>query len=126
MATNTDHPRACGEKVNVPFPPHALLGSPPRMRGKGRALCSQKSEVGITPAHAGKSPGAGRREPAQKDHPRACGEKFKCCTTRVYILGSPPRMRGKVQLDNQAAGRVGITPAHAGKRPAYESEYCKV
>ena len=50
-----DHPRACGEKkVAHPFK-FGLLGSPPRMRGKGFALKKSRRGLGITPAHAGKS-----------------------------------------------------------------------
>ena len=74
----------------------AMLGSPPRMRGKG---CRDKVKHcfhGITPAYAGKS-------------------------IRAYVKiwnewGSPPRMRGKVAVFCCAVGAHGITPAYAGKR----------
>ena len=33
-----DHPRACGEKIHTPPFHQQRMGSPPRMRGKGRTL----------------------------------------------------------------------------------------
>ena len=50
-----DHPRACGEK---PGPHHRgvdMIGSPPRMRGKGCFVSCLCLALRITPAHAGKS-----------------------------------------------------------------------
>ena len=51
-----DHPRVCGEKA-VRFS-HALrlVGSPPRVRGKGSLRPPPPLPQGITPACAGKSP----------------------------------------------------------------------
>ena len=49
-----DHPRACGEKVDVVKLANGAKGSPPRVRGKvfGVALCIDF--LRITPAYAGK------------------------------------------------------------------------
>ena len=50
-----DHPRVCGEKTLMRLVLFAVLGSPPRMRGKeGQEQVSGRA-VGITPACAGKS-----------------------------------------------------------------------
>ena len=50
-----DHPRVCGEKYPV-FPGLLLhLGSPPRVRGKGRCQLKSAQSDRITPAYAGKS-----------------------------------------------------------------------
>ena len=57
--TGRDHPRACGEKVLDPFVLEELLGSPPRMRGKGCHAHNGGNDLGITPAHAGKRNGSG-------------------------------------------------------------------
>ena len=86
------------------------------MRGKGKNLARALGDAGITPAHAGKSDSGRHPAGAQRDHPRACGEKMRSYSSCVISWGSPPRMRGKEvhgQLDPQDAG---ITPAHAGKR----------
>ena len=49
-----DHPRVCGEKGFPPLPCTGSLGSPPRMRGKGRCNFSVWDSRRITPAYAGK------------------------------------------------------------------------
>ena len=51
-----------------------------------------------------------------KDHPRVCGEKHLCAPHSIAFLGSPPRMRGKVQAVCYEVREHGITPAYAGKR----------
>ena len=53
-----------------------------------------------------------------RDHPRACGEKNLRCRRNSFLVGSPPRMRGKVPTFHPPSGAVGITPAYAGKRRA--------
>ena len=50
-----DHPRVCGEKPMKVFSSFAITGSPPRMRGKENGISLPLSNVGITPAYAGKS-----------------------------------------------------------------------
>ena len=52
-----DHPRACGENVNVLSEKLPRKGSPPRMRGKPSTRFSGALPAGITPAHAGKTRG---------------------------------------------------------------------
>ena len=91
-----DHPRVCGEKGNG-------------------ATISQKC-VGITPACAGKSLPAVLKCPPTRDHPRVCGAKRRVRSWRALLLGSPPRMRGKVVLSSENPLCRGITPAYAGKR----------
>ena len=72
-----DHPRMCGEKMMKAGSNCAMLGSPPRMRGKadGQALL----------------------HPIPEDHPRVCGEKQNQAQFDASNKGSPPRMRGKVK-----------------------------
>ena len=91
-----DHPRVCGEKLQMQQSVLVAGGSPPRMRGKDLCdvICGQQS--GITPACAGKSPDASPVSVDVWDHPRVCGEKCgSSCTASV---------------------RWRITPACAGKR----------
>ena len=91
-----DHPRACGEKPRPLCIPKTLLGSPPRMRGKDRGNACYYPAHRITPAHAGKRIQMSAALPSQWDHPRACGEKMRFTSPRKCVIGSPPRMRGKV------------------------------
>ena len=72
-----DHPRVCGEKLDVFDTDKCHLGSPPRMRGKVLFSYSRMPPRRITPAYAGKrllQSFGGIRE---WDHPRVCGEKTK-------------------------------------------------
>ena len=94
----------------------AVVGSPPRMRGKGSVGKQTRAKQGITPAYAGKSFPRRRRKPRKQDHPRVCGEKGLNLVHWCCLLGSPPRMRGKVRVAPHTCLQVGITPAYAGKR----------
>ena len=77
MPKNWDHPRVCGEKMNIGAITAMLGGSPPRMRGKVRFLVLGMRMLGITPAYAGKSDPPGECHGTVWDHPRVCGEKTK-------------------------------------------------
>ena len=90
-----DHPRVCGEKPHLLGQFGRVVGSPPRMRGKGGLAGGRTVEHGITPAYAGKASGAmsgsdmdritpayagkrliqARHAVKRQDHPRVCGEK---------------------------------------------------
>ena len=106
----------CGEKQAAVALPQPVLGSPPRMRGKACLTLIIRLLLGITPAHAGKSLPAVLKCPPTRDHPRVCGEKRRVRSWRALLLGSPPRMRGKVVLSSENPLCRGITPAYAGKR----------
>ena len=109
------HPRACGENVATS---HAYLrshGSSPRMRGKLRRSREKLPDVGLIPAHAGKT---GRDEKSfinLQAHPRACGENLARHGHVLKKLGSSPRMRGKRGNLGRQDLRRGLIPAHAGK-----------
>ena len=91
-----DHPRVCGEKVDLARMPASKPGSPPRMRGKGIVLVCVGHVHGITPAYAGKS--------------------YRLLKVFVSKPGSPPRMRGKADSPSARFRVHRITPAYAGKR----------
>ena len=116
LSFRQDHPRVCGEKQAAVALPQPVLGSPPRMRGKACLTLIIRLLLGITPAHAGKSLPAVLKCPPTRDHPRVCGEKRRVRSWRALLLGSPPRMRGKVVLSSENPLCRGITPAYAGKR----------
>ena len=92
-----DHPRVCGEKASCAACALPSIGSPPRMRGKVHFGLICQHGVGITPAYAGKSQICGKQLKYEEDHPRVCGEKGYFVHKVVSVLGSPPRMRGKVR-----------------------------
>ena len=91
----SDHPRACGENWKRALTLSATSGSPPRMRGKRKEVSHGRKGIRITPAHAGKTRTFASSPLSQPDHPRACGENRSRGGAFQFILGSPPRMRGK-------------------------------
>ena len=111
-----DHPRVCGEKFFCRSLAAVTRGSPPRVRGKVLPRLLFLACIGITPACAGKR-GHGRQSGRSAgDHPRVCGEKTIEHLHCLHGQGSPPRVRGKADLDVCPDGQCGITPACAGKR----------
>ena len=91
------------------------MGSPPRMRGKGRKYKNYSWRRRITPAHAGKRSPMRPSASLSRDHPRVCGEKLGFPSATLYALGSPPCMRGKEILPPGQLAGARITPAYAGK-----------
>ena len=77
------------------------MGSPPRGRGRLKALNGIQSGLGITPAWAGKAATGSRGGAESRDHPRVGGEG--------NVPGHPTR------------AFHGITPAWAGKAPDLEA-----
>ena len=110
-----DHPRVCGEKLQISRSRKSQRGSPPRMRGKGSPRPAPLRCARITPAYAGKSEPRRLHEHQRKDHPRVCGEKALSPLSLYLVSGSPPRMRGKVSVFLRSEDPNGITPAYAGK-----------
>ena len=85
------------------------------MRGKLHAVAVRHDGRGITPAHAGKTRLTLICPAVDQDHPRACGENLAGFIAEMALLGSPPRMRGKLKERLIEEENRGITPAHAGK-----------
>ena len=92
------------------------IGSPSRMRGKEGDELGLGQTIRITPACAGKSPAHPAACPVHRDHPRVCGEKSRHTLSWDILLGSPPRVRGKVLHVVTLFDGAGITPAYAEKR----------
>ena len=111
-----DHPRVCGEKQKKSPTGLVTRGSPPHVRGKGADEQGVGGVAGITPAYAGKSEYRSFFPARPWDHPRVCGEKNGNYDTQACGGGSPPRMRGKGGLGQNARFKARITPAYAGKR----------
>ena len=86
------------------------------MRGKVSTLVLMLYRVRITPAYAGKRLYAAERDANGKDHPRLCGEKVRNRKGLILCQGSPPPMRGKVEIQAVMGSCIRITPAYAGKR----------
>ena len=122
MGIRQDHPRVCGEKRHPESKAILRAGSPPRVRGKVDRGIATVGPFGITPACAGKSRLGHRSRLRGRDHPRVCGEKGLYDHGLYPYVGSPPRVRGKVNHTSLPSGDSGITPACAGKRTRHTAE----
>ena len=85
------------------------------MRGKPRFFQRVRADSRITPADAGKTYMRQQNTTITKDHPRGCGENLKDEYIITLQLGSPPRMRGKLNDMKKENLALRITPADAGK-----------
>ena len=105
----------CGEKIDGPQVWYTPMGSPQRVRGKEKPVLPVSAQQGITPACAGKSRQRHLLRPDARDHPRVCGERSARPEKSASKVGSPPRVRGKVEAPTAKAACARITPACAGK-----------
>ena len=85
------------------------------MRGKPLEILPAHNERRITPADAGKTLIMPTVLNSDWDHPRGCGENLLLHLRLRLLLGSPPRMRGKLVGSVFNDGVYRITPADAGK-----------
>ena len=110
-----DHPRGCGENTVMQLIAWTTGGSPPRMRGKLPFWFRVFLPFRITPADAGKTIPLPEAAFQTGDHPRGCGENLGWRFYPRFVIGSPPRMRGKRRCWMPSLTATGITPADAGK-----------
>ena len=118
-----DHPRGCGENKIRQRKLPSCLGSPPRMRGKPTFRTFYGRRLRITPADAGKTVLHMTARLKFQDHPRGCGENRIPSAISAKVLGSPPRMRGKLLYPLSSINCNGITPADAGKTCNFRWSY---
>ena len=110
-----DHPRACGANKNDARSSLPLAGSSPRMRGKPVGKRHLATLRRIIPAHAGQTKSCTSHNMTRPDHPRACGANVKSPSIFTFLLGSSPRMRGKLVMMTRDVMVGRIIPAHAGQ-----------
>ena len=109
------HPRSRGENTAYMRDGHPEMGSSPLTRGKLTQLDLQIEQIGLIPAHAGKTdrcPLARRVRPA---HPRSRGENLVIWRMSTRECGSSPLTRGKLARALHLEADRGLIPAHAGK-----------
>ena len=109
------HPRSRGENGAAHTRLSRQPGSSPLTRGKLLDAAQEVSELGLIPAHAGKThSGAGRRW-VPRAHPRSRGENPYGNSPPPVNLGSSPLTRGKPTTPRPCIRSRGLIPAHAGK-----------
>ena len=112
-AVRWDHLRVCGADV-APTGSGAISGgSPPRVRSRRAGLACLELRVGITSACAEQTLAAICSIMADRDHLRVCGADSVPCRKPWNHAGSPPRVRSRLVLDDNAIHRHGITSACA-------------
>ena len=118
-----DHPRVCGKDMSGQLRRPRYAGSPPRMRERLFANVNIFAHWRITPAYAGKThPGLCGGTDGQ-DHPRVCGKDKILSQFFHCALGSPPRMRERLNQPIPTQTLGGITPAYAGKTFRWACRY---
>ena len=120
-----DHPRACGEHKMAALNRGYGLGSSPRLRGTLLPSLLAVCFAGIIPALAGNTACACCCHSISRDHPRACGEHVSLMARIWRSMGSSPRLRGTLGLDQPEHHRPGIIPALAGNTVAYATTLAK-
>ena len=115
-------PRGLNPRSRRENHPHApsvvrIFGSSPLTRGKRVASSGFGGEVGLIPAHAGKTTGVRRADQGDGAHPRSRGENAILLGVPFTTAGSSPLTRGKPSSRCAAPLTVGLIPAHAGKTP---------
>ena len=104
----------CGDYVSLIASGQEYRGSPPHVRGLPLVGGPVLPGDGITPAGAGTTYRWSAQVSAFWDHPRMCGDYHFDNVTVLYVLGSPPHVRGLLVKEMQDATDGGITPACAG------------
>ena len=111
------HPRSRGENTRYGSVPPGPTGSSPLTRGKRPPRDADPGGPGLIPAHAGKTPCAGRSSAHCPAHPRSRGENPTNVRPRTRHSGSSPLTRGKPSRTTRRPPRPWLIPAHAGKTP---------
>ena len=109
------HPRVCGENEITPALIAAQIGSSPRVRGKRHRSRIVSIRVGFIPACAGKTSRPRSPEPGRSVHPRVCGENQLPKGRSLGVMGSSPRVRGKLKAELGSTTPDRFIPACAGK-----------
>ena len=112
-----DHPRMCGEHMNVTGYQETPWGSSPHVRGAPFAFAVVTLAPGIIPACAGSTQALRTPQPPTGDHPRMCGEHSRHAALTLERVGSSPHVRGAQNRSRFLHAVVGIIPACAGSTP---------
>ena len=92
---NTDHPRSRGENRVRVLRRSWSLGSSPLTQGKRFGKLVEILDIGLIPAHAGKTPDESGCQAGAWAHPRSRGENSGGCEPPQLPRGSSPLTRGK-------------------------------
>ena len=114
-----EYPRVCGENGSTAPWPGSCRGTSPRMRGKPFQVPVVVAHVGNILAYAGKTRWHCACSRSSSEHPRVCGENAARAASVKPLVGTSPRMRGKLPTQIGLKESRGNIPAYAGKTQAY-------
>ena len=109
------HPRSRGENPGDAHPDKHTRGSSPLTRGKRVAARVGPADMGLIPAHAGKTVWSTCPSRLSRAHPRSRGENTSVRPLVCRNSGSSPLTRGKPGRPHCLVACRGLIPAHAGK-----------
>ena len=112
--SSRDHPRSCGEHIQIYSKLVLNGGSSPLVRGALPVLRTLRKNPGIIPARAGSTLAVASLRCPSQDHPRSCGEHWPRPPAPSLPSGSSPLVRGARLAVLVYQGRAGIIPARAG------------
>ena len=121
-----DHPRSCGKDRIQGLFALGVEGSPPLVRERLDFLPLPCNLLRITPARAGKTITSTSPSMAFEDHPRSCGKDHIEESEKQTQWGSPPLVRERLCRQFKHFFIFGITPARAGKTPAFCRQICSI
>ena len=109
------HPRSRGENNCLRGRSVRSPGSSPLTRGKPGRARNRVGQLGLIPAHAGKTVREGMTAIQAAAHPRSRGENTLDSASERDCGGSSPLTRGKRCCGAPPSCLAGLIPAHAGK-----------
>ena len=95
--------------------PPGIVGSSPLTRGKRVRSLDNLGQVGLIPAHAGKTRPVAGASGWVEAHPRSRGENLAILAAHADGGGSSPLTRGKHVSQGRLNEYDRLIPAHAGK-----------
>ena len=125
VITRRAHPRSRGENLYPLAPIRLTEGSSPLTRGKHYGKPRGKGNVGLIPAHAGKTSRSGPGCSCRSAHPRSRGENFDPTASWHPYQGSSPLTRGKRLIPKYMRPPTRLIPAHAGKTLSQRLTRCR-
>ena len=120
-----DHPHACGDKKIINVSADYLTGSSPRVWGQVKLAFKDFGKKGIIPTRVGTSRRVISPLLSRRDHPHACGDKFRRFPVTAHRQGSSPRVWGQVPVYMCSNSVSRIIPTRVGTRKRSKSRGTK-
>ena len=109
------HPHSCGENAKARGYRTMCMGSSPLTRGKPIRVLAVRGDLGLIPAHTGKTGTGCPSSPHPWAHPRSRGENSFHLHSSASRSGSSPLRQGKRCMILPTGRPVRLIPAHARK-----------